>query len=83
MDCTNIVNPIITLITNVSLDHQNILGENITEIAKEKSGIIKNNSIFIKGEFQPDIDNIFLKKCNSLKVKYYSSNLNRSPCWSI
>ena len=43
----------------------------------------KNNSIFIKGEFQPDIDNIFLKKCNSLKVKYYSSNLNRSPCWSI
>ena len=73
MDCTNIVNPIITLITNVSLDHQNILGENITEIAKEKSGIIKNNSIFIKGEFQPDIDNIFLKKCNSLKVKYYSS----------
>ena len=73
LDCTNIVNPIISLISNVSLDHQNILGENIAEIAKEKSGIIKKNSIFIKGEFQPDIDYVFINKCNSLKVKYYSS----------
>ena len=50
-----------------------ILLDKFLEIAKEKSGIIKKNSIFIKGEFQPDIDYVFINKCNSLKVKYYSS----------
>ncbi len=42
-DATNIVNPILTIITNISLEHQNILGKTITEIAYQKSGIIKEN----------------------------------------
>jgi len=42
-DATNIVDPVISIITNVSLEHQNILGKNIEDIAFEKSGIIKNN----------------------------------------
>jgi dihydrofolate synthase/folylpolyglutamate synthase len=40
-DATNIVNPIISIITNISLEHQNILGKKITEIAEQKAGIIK------------------------------------------
>jgi len=40
-DATNIVTPVISVITNVSLEHQNILGKNITQIAKQKGGIIK------------------------------------------
>jgi dihydrofolate synthase/folylpolyglutamate synthase len=42
-DATNIVNPILTIITNISLEHQNILGRKITEIAYQKAGIIKEN----------------------------------------
>lgn len=42
-DATNIVNPLITIITNISLEHQNILGKKITEIAYQKAGIIKES----------------------------------------
>ena len=40
-DATNIVDPVLSVITNVSLDHVNILGDNLLEIAREKAGIIK------------------------------------------
>jgi len=43
-DATNIVTPVISVITNVSLEHQNILGKNITQIAKQKGGIIKEST---------------------------------------
>ena len=42
-DATNIVNPIVSVITNVTIDHQNILGNNIKDISFEKAGIIKKN----------------------------------------
>ena len=42
-DATNIVDPIITIITNISLDHQNTLGKKISDITYEKAGIIKKN----------------------------------------
>jgi dihydrofolate synthase/folylpolyglutamate synthase len=42
-DATNIVNPLLTVITNVSLEHQHVLGRYIKDIAYEKAGIIKNN----------------------------------------
>lgn len=43
LDSTNVISPILTIITSISLDHMNILGNSIEEIAKEKGGIIKNN----------------------------------------
>jgi dihydrofolate synthase/folylpolyglutamate synthase len=43
-DATNIVAPVISVITNVSLEHQNILGKNITQIANQKGGIIKEST---------------------------------------
>ena len=57
-DSTNIIKPIISLITNIGLDHQKILGKSLKKIAIEKSGIIKKNSIFLKGKKQPEIDHI-------------------------
>lgn len=48
-DATNIVNPILSIITNVTLEHQNILGNEIKDIAFEKSGIIKNNIPVVTG----------------------------------
>ena len=73
-DSTNIIKPILSLITNIGLDHQNILGKNINKIAIEKSGIIKKNSIFLKGKKQPIIDHIFKEKCDNLKIKYIQSS---------
>jgi len=43
LDCTNIVSTTVSIITNISYDHMNILGDTIEEIASEKGGIIKNN----------------------------------------
>ncbi|PGT88153.1 MULTISPECIES: bifunctional folylpolyglutamate synthase/dihydrofolate synthase [Bacillaceae] len=43
LDSTNIINPLLSIITNVGYDHMNILGNTITEIASEKAGIIKQN----------------------------------------
>jgi len=48
-DATNIVNPVLSIITNVSLEHQNILGNNIGDIAFEKAGIIKENIPVVTG----------------------------------
>ena len=68
LDATNIINPLMSIITNISLDHTEILGDNLEDIAGEKSGIIKKDSITIIGESNNLINNIFInkaKKCNS------------------
>ena len=59
LDSTNIINPILSIITNISLDHMKFLGNNITDIAKEKAGIIKNNTPVVVGESQNEISDIF------------------------
>ena len=60
LDSTNIINPILSIITNISLDHMKFLGNNITDIAKEKSGIIKKNTPIVVGETQDKIKSIFI-----------------------
>ncbi|SDI66296.1 bifunctional folylpolyglutamate synthase/dihydrofolate synthase [Chryseobacterium jejuense] len=50
LDSTNIIKPLVSAITNVQLDHQNILGDTIEEIAAEKAGIIKKNIPIISGD---------------------------------
>jgi len=64
LDSTNIVNSDVVLITNIGYDHQNILGNSLNDIAKEKAGIIKEKSIVIKGERQDEIDHVFFNKQN-------------------
>ena len=49
LDSTNIINPILSVITTIGLDHQNILGQTIEEIAYEKGGIIKENTPVVVG----------------------------------
>lgn len=62
LDSTNIIQPMISAITNVALDHQNILGETIEEIAAEKAGIIKPHTPIISGDENPLVKNIIRKK---------------------
>jgi dihydrofolate synthase/folylpolyglutamate synthase len=59
LDSTNIINPEISIITNIGYDHTNLLGNSLEEIAKEKAGIIKKNVPVIIGRTQLGIKEIF------------------------
>ncbi len=59
LDSTNIINPELSIITNIGLDHTNLLGDTIQKIAKEKAGIIKSNTPIIIGRNQEEIKPIF------------------------
>ena len=61
LDATNIVKPIISIITNIGHDHKNFLGDTIEKIAVEKAGIIKQNIPVIIGEKRNHLKKIFLK----------------------
>ncbi len=65
-DATNICKPIISIITNISLDHTNILGNNILDIAKEKAGIIKKGIPLYTTCKDKDILAIFKKKTDDI-----------------
>jgi len=86
LDSTNIVNPLITLITNIGLDHQEILGSSLRKIAIEKSGIIKKNSLTIIGEKQNELVDIFNKKASHFNSKlFYASDIvkiNKNEKWN-
>jgi dihydrofolate synthase/folylpolyglutamate synthase len=62
LDCTNIISPILSIITNISLDHTDILGDTIEKIAEEKAGIIKPKTPIIIGETHQSTQNIFIEK---------------------
>ncbi len=71
LDSTNVVNPLISLITNIGFDHKEILGSTLNKIANEKAGIIKENSIVIIGKRQKEIENVFINKSKKLNSKIY------------
>ena len=59
LDSTNILNPELTIITNIGLDHTNLLGNTLEKIATEKGGIIKENTPIIIGRKQKETNTIF------------------------
>ena len=62
LDSTNIVNPVLNIITNIGLDHCDMLGETLPEIAFEKAGIIKPKVPVVIGESHPETDAVFERK---------------------
>ncbi len=62
LDSTNIVNPLLSIITNIGYDHMNLLGNSLEEIAFEKAGIIKENTPVLIGKKQQEIDHVFKKQ---------------------
>ena len=62
LDATNIINPLLSVITNISYDHTEILGNTLEKIAYEKAGIIKKNTKIIIGERDKKTQNIFIQK---------------------
>jgi dihydrofolate synthase/folylpolyglutamate synthase len=77
LDATNIINPLMSIITNISLDHTEILGDTIEDIAEEKSGIIKKDSITIIGESNDMINNIFINKAKECNSKIFIKDKNK------
>ncbi|NQY74265.1 MAG: bifunctional folylpolyglutamate synthase/dihydrofolate synthase [Candidatus Margulisbacteria bacterium] len=64
LDATNVVNPIITLITSIGLDHQSILGDTLSQIASEKAGIIKQGIPVYTMKQHPKVMDILTKMAN-------------------
>ena len=62
LDSTNIVTPVLSVITNIGLDHCDMLGETLPEIAFEKAGIIKPKVPVVVGESHPETDPVFERK---------------------
>ena len=62
LDSTNIVSPVLSIITNIGLDHCDMLGETLPEIAFEKAGIIKPKVPVVVGESHPETDPVFERK---------------------
>ena len=71
LDSTNVIKPELSVITNISLDHVNMLGDTLAEIAVEKAGIIKPNTPVVIGETQPETKDVFIKKAEECKAPIY------------
>lgn len=75
LDSTNIIKPLVSAITNVQLDHQNILGNTIEEIAFEKAGIIKTNVPVIFGDDNEVVKNIIKIKAEKENTVFIDATL--------
>lgn len=62
LDCTNIITPMVSIITNISSDHTQFLGETLSQIAQEKAGIIKAGVPVVVGETTEETKPVFLEK---------------------
>lgn len=63
LDSTNVVNPVLTIITNIGWDHQQYLGNTLQDIAGEKAGIIKAGIPLVVGEYQEAVAGVFETTC--------------------
>jgi len=80
LDSTNIIDPEISLITNISMDHMDLLGDTKGKIGVEKAGIIKYDRPVIIGERSPETDTIFLNKASLEKSRIVFAE--DFVCWS-
>jgi dihydrofolate synthase/folylpolyglutamate synthase len=62
LDATNVIDPEISVITNIGWDHKEILGNSLTDIASEKAGIIKANVPVVISERQQEVESVFVAK---------------------
>ncbi|HSH51889.1 MAG TPA: Mur ligase family protein, partial [Bacteroidales bacterium] len=76
LDSTNIIQPELSVITNIGFDHILFLGDTMEKIAKEKSGIIKENIPVIIGETQPETEPLFLNTAQQKKSEIHFADQN-------
>lgn len=78
LDSTNVITPLISVITNISYDHQSMLGNTLPLIAAEKAGIIKEAIPVVIGESQDEVSDVFYKKAEELHapIQYADQHLS-------
>lgn len=76
LDSTNIITPLVSVITNIGFDHTQFLGNTLEDIAYEKAGIIKNNIPVVIGEYTQETKEVFLTKSKETHSDiYFASDL--------
>lgn len=68
LDCTNIISPMLSVITNISFDHTQFLGSTLAQIASEKAGIIKHKVPVIIGECNAETRSVFEHKAHEVEA---------------
>lgn len=68
LDCTNVIHPDLSIITNISFDHTQFLGHTLSAIASEKAGIIKENTPVIIGEYNSETRDVFENKARQMNA---------------
>lgn len=76
LDSTNIIEPILSIITNIGYDHQNLLGNTLEEIAFEKAGIIKTQTPIVIGEYLPETKPVFENKAMEVNAPIFFAQEN-------
>jgi dihydrofolate synthase/folylpolyglutamate synthase len=71
LDCTNVVNPRVAVITNISLDHTDILGDTIAQIAAEKAGIIRQDALVVTSPQAAEALKVILKRCQDSLARLF------------
>lgn len=71
LDATNVIYPLLSIITNIGYDHTKFLGNKITSIASEKAGIIKKNIPVLIGEKNQETDKVFIEKAKRESSKIF------------
>lgn len=83
LDSTNVITPLLSVITNISYDHKAFLGDTLPKIAFEKAGIIKPRIPVVIGEYQQETFPVFQRQANAMQselIKAYEQNL---PQWFL
>ncbi len=71
LDSTNVIDPLLSIITNIAKDHEEYLGKSILKIAGEKAGIIKKGRPLITAATQPQVLRLFSTVCREKGAPYY------------
>jgi len=70
LDATNVIRPLVSIITNISLEHQDFLGNRLIDIAGEKAGIIKKGVDLVTAATQPSVIKLFEETCEAKKAVF-------------
>lgn len=76
LDSTNIITPLVSVITNIGLDHTQFLGDTLEKIAGEKAGIIKPNTPVVIGETQIETKSVFTETAKNNNSEIYFADQN-------
>jgi dihydrofolate synthase/folylpolyglutamate synthase len=84
LDSTNVITPLVSIITNIGLDHTQFLGNTLSCIAQEKAGIIKQNIPVVIGEFTTETKEVFSAKATDTNSEiYFASDLIKKTFPSV